>query len=274
VELLSFGVPTADLDVVQRLADGSVDLSRHLLEPAGNEQLTATPPALTPLLEGFSSAYLGLWRHPLVPGRQTSYVEYAWETARVREIGRTAEQLVAWIFIRILESVDDRHTDRRWDALERAASALGLTDLAHFYDVTADGADSLYALPAFRAAPPRDASLSPRPGYDGEFPTLDEPASARRAAGSEVPEVASPEWLSAAGATAPWIGSGTPNAVFSDLLATGDLGAAWLALNSPRWPIEPVERALAELKQTSDDEGLHLLAEHWLARTDRRSGGY
>jgi len=274
MDLLTFGVPPGDAQAIDRLASGAVDLRRYLLEPAFGVPRVAAPPALTPLLKGFGSAYLGLWRHPIVPGRSVSYVEYVWETSRAREIARTAEQLVAWIFVHVLETVDDRRSDPRWNELEQAAAALGLTDLAQFYDATLEGTDALLALPAFKARPPRDVASAPHAGYDGEFPRADDPSSVADAAGCEVPVDASPDWLAAARRVAPWLGPGSPVSVFSDRLAAGDAAGSWLALNSPGWPTEPVEHALERLTEASHDEGLRLLADDWLAHTDRRTGGY
>ena len=274
MDLLTFGVPSDDVPVIERLASVAVDLSRYQLEPAFGASRVASPPALTPLLKGFGSAYLGLWRHPVVPGRTLSYVEYVWETSRAREIARTAEQLVAWIFVHVLETVDDRQTDPRWSELEQEAAALGLADLAQFYDATLEGTDALLALPMFKTRPPRDATSGPRADYDGEFPRADDPSSAASAAGCEVPVDASPDWLAAARAVAPWLGPGSPVSVFSDRLAADDPAGSWLALNSPGWPTEPVEHALERLTEASESEGLRLLADDWQASTDRRTGGY
>jgi hypothetical protein len=275
VEVLTFDVPPSDVPVVERLANGAVDLS---LRPVNGRlvdgRLVAAPPALTPILHGFGDAYLGLWRHPAAAGRTVSYVEYVWETSRAREIARTAEQLVAWIFVHVLEAVDDRHTDPRWSELETAAAALGLDDLGRFFDETALGLDAIHGLPQFRADPPRDASSAPPPGYDGEFPRLDEPATAARAAGCEVPVDPPPHWLAAARAVAPWLGPGSPVPVFSERLAAGAADSAWFALNSPGWSTEAVQRALERLDTVVDDDRLRLLAEDWTRRTDRRTGGY
>jgi hypothetical protein len=260
--------------VVERLASGSVDLSRYLLRPVADGRLAAVPPALTPILHGFGSAYLGLWRHPVVTGRSLSFVEYGWETSRAREIARNAEQLVAWIFVHILETVDVPHTDRRWNELEAAASALGLNHLGRFYDQTAIGTDALYGLPQFQSSPPRDGSSTPRPAYRGEFPRLDDPMTAAHAAGCEVPVDSPTDWIAAARTAAPWLGPGSPVSVFSDRLAAGAVESAWFALNSPGWSTEAVEHALRRLCEVVDNDGLRLLADDWTRRTDSSTGGY
>lgn len=268
MELLTFGIPMGDHDVVRRLAAGDPDLTGFFLHPMAGRRRIVCPPALTPLLKRFDSSYIGLWRHPLVPERSHSYVEYVWETGLAREIATSASQLVAWLFVELLGGVDDPGSDPHWDELVQVASVLGIADLSELFDLTMDGFPALYGLPSFAPRPPRDADVTPLSGYRGEFPgERDDPSSVRRTAGCE--------YGGGPGATAaPWLGSASPAGVFGDLIEAGDVAGAWLAVNTPGWRVDEVQRALSVLSATVDDARVGLLVRDWSEHTDPISGGY
>ena len=276
MDLLAFDVEPGGRAVLERLATGAVDLGRHQFRPMAGESRRASPPALTPLLKRFDSSYIGLWRHPLVPGRTTSYVEYVWETSRAREVATSVEQLVAWLFVVVLEPVDDPESDRRWPSSPRLRPRSGWPTSTP--STTSPSTAPSRSMPCRPLLPPGHRAErrrhDSRTGYKGGFARLDDVTAADRVAGCEVPTDAPAEWIEAARTSAPWLAPGSPVSLFGDRLDAGDLPGAWLTLNSPRWPVEPVEYALERLTAVSSDERLRQLADDWLTRTDRRTGGY
>ena len=56
---------------------------------------------------------------------------------------------------------------------------------------------------------------------------------------------------------------GDPQAVFDDCLDGGDHLGAWMALNSPGWPIPRAGTALRSLAGAAGDERLATLADAW-----------
>jgi hypothetical protein len=66
--------------------------------------------------------------------------------------------------------------------------------------------------------------------------------------------------------------SGAQPRLFESLLARGQLGPAWMALNSPGWDLQEARDALGQLDLRAKDDDLGALVRAWLAVSANESG--
>jgi hypothetical protein len=62
--------------------------------------------------------------------------------------------------------------------------------------------------------------------------------------------------------------------IFDEILESGDLGQAWLTLNSKGWTFADATVAIRRLAEVAEDESFNLLASTWIKTVGNDPGGY
>lgn len=232
------------------------------------------PPALTPIWsEGSCPQYWGYWKHWFVP-RSPVYVKVSVECGMAFEIARTAEQFLCLAALRAVVEEDGVTP-----SIEAFADRAGITDLGRIDELTMKSGDDPQGfpeLPQFAVATPLECLTAG--AYDGDFPRgLSFDSTSRFDAVCEyelAPEcldewpdgVERPLWLKTEGAN--------KLPVFRGLLEAGNLGGAWLLLNSRGWKISEARRAMTELADVAQDRDFQRLAAAWLTASEGCDYGY
>jgi hypothetical protein len=232
------------------------------------------PPALVPLWsDNTGPRYAGLWKHWFVP-RQPTFVEcYVDESYRAVEVARTPEQLLNWLLCYSL------YVDEEGEPEFRAfAATAAVTDYPAIRSIMeAEGYDlaNLRPLPAFRHDPPVQSCQTPAE-YRGDFPNewmLLDRDHLKCVCSLELPPRL--RQLIAESTTAPlWLAETEQADVFERLLRSGDLGGAWLSLNSSGWAFSEAKKAILRLAERAGDSSFSVLAEAWVAQPHESRGGY
>lgn len=256
-------------DFLEREAGYETQLSLYrgqisILDPLWEQppQWYGTPPALLPLAsDGSGPTCLGLW-FPWFLDRAPTTVKFYVEPAIAAEIARTTAQFGTWLVVNAIVTRDGVDPE-----VEALAAALGVADLAAIDQATlATGDDplGLGTLDEFRVDTPSE-TVPLHGGYDGSFPRLDGPPAVwERASWYEIPEEARSAWPPAI-PRQPWHGEGLSAAsLFQATLGQGDLGRAWLALNTPGWRVRDAVAALRQLVGAAGDIRFARYAEGWI----------
>jgi hypothetical protein len=232
------------------------------------------PPALVPIASnGSGPNYLGVWKH-WFSERNPSYVMMYVDSGRmVVEIARTAGQFFCYLAMTAL-SVDDGIGP----LLEQWAARVGIRNLPELDSVslkTGDDPKGFSSLPQFQADPPLNSVLDAGV-YTGDFPIgrySDRRQRWKNACSFELPQEFVASWPDHI--TLPrWLSSENKEEVFYDMVATGDLRAAWLTLNSTGWKIERAKSALRDLVRLANNPHLETVAEAWCTIASSSAGGY
>ncbi len=265
-----------DLDLSRPLIDcalGRVDSPVMGLEsPAG---WYAFPPALIPLWsDGSRPTYIGAWKHWFIDQARTFVKMYVASERLTVEIARTPEQILSVVAMMAI-SVDDGIEP----TLEKFAKEVGLKNLAEIDEVSLNSGDDpkgFTNIGCFATKTPLE-SVSDKQNYDGDFAISDlsegtdwmnqacwfELSESFREVIHEIKD--KPVWLEDR--------SNWPQ-VFSGFLEAGELGNAWMTLNSPGWKISDAREAIKALESTASNEKFSRLTEAWLEVADPGSGSY
>jgi hypothetical protein len=240
------------------------------------------PPALIPIWsEESGNETWGYWKHWFVdrPGTFVSFVPQVtvfcgepWMLAK--EIARAPLQFFGNALVQGLYFRSGTTPE-----LRQFAKKVGITDLAPYERVTAKcyyGPLGFHALPGFETDLPLE-SVADVATYTGAFPTGlffgDEPWWERACTTEFVLDDALPRWPKQVIRPA-WLAKGRKRALFRQYLASGELGKAWLTLNSKGWSIPQAKDALAQLADAAGDDGFSLLARAWTEAADDSDTGY
>ncbi|MFE9692364.1 hypothetical protein [Micromonospora sp. NPDC005806] len=232
------------------------------------------PPALLPLWVRPSDGLLtGFWWHPLSGDAPTGVTVAPAAGFVVREYARDAEQLFARACLTALSV---------WGgpipsvAAFAAATGLDLAALDAVSLAIGDDPAALASVGPFRGRAPLSIAEAAGVRYTGPFPAPEaagDDARLRRTAGLEVGEELAARLRGRTGTPA-WLRGGDPVPVFAALLDAGDPASAWLALNSPGWPVGAARDALARLSATAGDARVEHLATAWAAQPHDGYPGY
>ena len=230
------------------------------------------PPALLPIWsDGSSPSLVGLWKHWFVR-REPVFVKFLVEAKLALETARTSEQFYVAVAINVLVANEGVGPE-----LEAFATQVGLNDLAGLDAVAVETGDDPVGFPAFDCFKTRTPLRSVRDAtvYDGDFP-VGATRNLDTACWFELDEAVQDAGGPAGGP--PWLDRGANKpALFDRLLAAGDLGGAWLTLNSTGWTIRQARDAIAALDRAAGDPAFSRLTAAWLAVSgagDLDSSGY
>ncbi len=232
------------------------------------------PPALIPLWsDGGGPSYYGYWRHWAV-ARSGTYVHVSVEQGyRASEIARTAEQLLRVVLLQAI-CTEDALSQR----LRELAETLGVNDVERLNEISLSTGDDLRGLllhPLFAADPPRACDPAPE-AYRGDFPSSRDVAGLgelERVAGLELKPEYGRSLLSVEGLP-PWLRTERQNGTFSALLRDGNVGGAWLSLNSPGWTFAEARRALLGFRAVVREPMLDDVIKAWCEEDHESAGGY
>lgn len=228
------------------------------------------PPALIPVWSQ-SLLYFGIWKHWFLDREPSIVKMYISGDGNVSEIARTEDQFFA--HVAMLAIVEE---DGVTASIKNYARLTGLNNLSEIDEMTLtydDDPKGLLALPQF-IRQPQHASIGEDMAYDGEFPI------AGRIKGNSLCDFDFPVQELTANRTGTdilprWLRSEeSKSELFYAHLHAGNLGAAWLSLNSRGWSIDSARKALIQLKDAADDEAFGRLAHAWLSIADTSVGGY
>jgi hypothetical protein len=233
------------------------------------------PPALIPIWsDGSSPAYFGLWKHWFI-NRGVSYVQMSIEQERrVVEIARTDAQFLCYATVLAI-TVHDGVTQSIVDF----ANKIGTTNLDEIDAVTmktGDDPKGLTSLPQFAAEIPLE-SVTKVGDYDGDFPRknfLLSRAWAAKACSFELDPHILSSWPRDLEKPI-WITCSKPQPmIFDEMLESGNLGPAWLTLNSRGWTFADAKKAIRRLSQAAENESFRLMASAWVDTVGDDPGGY
>jgi hypothetical protein len=230
------------------------------------------PPCAIPLWIAPGGLYLCEWRHWFV-GRQVVIADFSPETAIATERARSYQQLGYLVLLNLLE-IEGELTP----LVRKTAKALGIVDLEDLETRWEEGGDLPSAFlthPAFRSDLPQSCFDSGLAAYGGDFPA---PREGRRGNLSATCSFElhgrfrggradlSPRQAAAASSASPlWLRGGEQPEVFSQLLAEGDLGGAWMSLCSSGWTYGEAKAAIDQLVAAHDDLRFKIQAACWSA---------
>ncbi|OLF07369.1 hypothetical protein BLA60_27765 [Actinophytocola xinjiangensis] len=229
------------------------------------------PPAMIPYRSNDSGwSYDGLWMHWFVP-RSPVFVTTSREDGDLAsETCRTEDQLVARTIVDAIVGNDGID-----DTISTIATRLGVgtDDLRRFDEHTiqhGDDPDMLGELREFQNEIPRELVLAKDQHdnaaavYDGQFPL-----------GGPRPHTClfeyGPDDLTGLDEVPPWLDrESDKQAVFEEHLGAGDLGTAWLALNSTGWTPGQATWALnALMRHAPQNPTFHRVAQTWIDQAQR-----
>lgn len=230
------------------------------------------PPALIPLWsDGSGPTYCGYWRHWFADRRRTIVYHYV-EEGRAYEVARDIEQLV---WYEALKLYDNDYLRPGLEAFVRESADLDLGLLEKISEETGDAPEGLKALPAFGVNSPLEVDPAAAE-YTGDFPhdsLFPDEESVRRICTLEVSEELKTR-VAALSFAPEWFTTAEQPPVFHSLLAAGDLGGAWMSLNSSGWSYLDAKKAIIELSVAARSEEFSALAEAWVAQPHEDAGGY
>lgn len=262
-------------EVLCRCADGAI--APWLWTYVAPAEWSCFPPALVPVWsEGID--YIGYWKHWFVE-RTPSIVRYLVEATGAYEIARSPDQLFAVLLMEGLVFTDGQQVAGEVDlgVFAENVGFTGLPLLQQLYQHHGEDPQTYTELELFAHTTPLQYVTDPRAQYTGEFPVgTPDPTSARwqQCCSCEIPYEARAE-LSEVPGLPLWLYAHTPKPpLFDACLATGELGNAWLTLNSSGWTIAEAKQALAALSARAGDAAFGQLAEEWIAMADEAAGGY
>ena len=236
------------------------------------------PPTLIPLWsDGSTMTYVGLWKHWFTP-RQATFVEcYLEEDCRVYEIARNPVQLLHVLGLEILcASQGDR--GELEDFVGRCGAGIDIDALERVAGQTGDDPTGLLACPfSSRILRSRCAGTG---SSTGRLPRpkirVRDAARLRASCTLEVPD----GFLQAVRRDAdhsgypPWYLVEEVQRLFTELLASRNLGGAWLSLNCHGWDYVDTKQALTALSRVAGDAPLITLADAWASLDHGAGGGY
>jgi hypothetical protein len=232
------------------------------------------PPALIPLWsDSTGPKYAGLWKHWFVP-RQDTFVEcYVDEGFKVEEVARTPEQLLEWLLFYSLYVDEDGEAE--FQDFAAKAGVQDYTAIRAIIETKGYDLSHLQMLPAFRDNPPLQSCLLPTQ-YRGDFPSEWMPFDndhLRLVCSLELSTRIQKLVAKATGMT-PWLANEKQIDVFEELLRSGDLGGAWLSLNTSGWLFSEAKKAIRQLADKASDDVFGIVAEAWVAQPHESRGGY
>lgn len=224
------------------------------------------PPALIPVWSE-QMVYHGYWKHSF-SSRQATFVKAYVDTSTVMEIARTPEQFYCHAIVAavVVEGTLESST-------ARFALELGVTNLEDIEAVEGDDPEDYRVLPQFFESAPL-ASHSDERTYTGDFPSGELKSHNNRVYDSCTYEFPS-KVLRASQPNAglpPWFHAPDIRSVFADLMKSGDLHGAWLALNSTGWTASSARDALLELSELANDRLFSMQAFGWIEYVQSRRG--
>jgi hypothetical protein len=234
------------------------------------------PPALLPIWNR-DLTYTGVWEHLFLP-RQAVFVQCKVDYGYLAiEYARSTEQLEARLLFEDLDEVDGLAgmtatgeslcTRMREELVGAVASAL---------ERAGQVPEALAEVPVFAEDPPGPiVRFDAR--YRGDFPSRQ--SSDRITCGLEYPAGPwAPDWPLPPADTrdTPWLGAQPDKgALFDRFLADGELGKAWLTLNSRGWTFTRARQAFRRLAEVSGDPVAADRYRLWSAFPhEDRNGGY
>lgn len=232
------------------------------------------PPALIPIWsDGSRPTYIGYWKHWFVQREPTFIRMYVGARRMAVEIARTAEQLFSAVVIKAI-GIDDGIGEE----VRNFGRQVGLNNLSEMdavSRVTGDDPRGFVELQAFRDHTPLE-SIRSIGDYTGDFPVvngIDGKEWWCNCCSFEIVGRQPHEQLP--GHFSIWlVESGDVSSAFRKCLSEGDLGGAWLSLNSTGWDIRAARSAIVELGQHAKDKAFDELVDAWLSVANPSAGGY
>jgi hypothetical protein len=234
------------------------------------------PPALLPLWN-VDLTYTGVWEHLLVP-RPAVFVQckvnYGYFAV---EYARSTEQLEARLLFEDLDEVDGlAGMSAAGESLRGLLRDEVVGDVASALERAGQVPEALTDVAVFAQDPPGPiVRFDAR--YRGDFPSR-RPSNALTC-GLEYPAGPwAPDWPVPPEDTrdTPWLRAETDkSSLFDRFLEDGDLGKAWLTLNSRGWTFARARQAFQRLADVSGDPIAAERYRLWSAfRHEHRNGGY
>lgn len=230
------------------------------------------PPALIPIWsEGARPQYLGFWKHWFID-REPSFVQMYVASGRMTiEIARTLEQFLCFVTMSAIVEKDEITSD-----IEKFAQRVGLNNLSQLDDITIKTGDDPYgfiALSAFSENSPLNC-LKNTNDYTGGFYVSSQ--KNKETSFENISEFELGIDVSIHSEFPLWINccESSKLKVFRQYLEEGELGRAWLTLNSRGWAIAEARIAIIELAEVAKDNKFNMLVSAWLSVAKENVGYY
>lgn len=230
------------------------------------------PPALIPIWSKDSRpGYIGIWKHWFID-RTPSFVEMYVAADRITvEIARTSEQFIYFVAMAAIVEHDGITAE-----VERFLTSVGIGNGDEIEAVAmryGDDPTGFVHLAPFRKSTPQTC-LDIVEKYDGEFPKIkDGVVVSGLRTSSEFEYYPSGELAIDAGCIFLKKGESGRDGFFR-CVDEGNLGQAWLILNSRGWSISDARTAIVKLAQAGQDPHFDDLVSAWLSVADPAAGAY
>lgn len=219
------------------------------------------PPCLVPLFLGQGASYTGLTKHFFFE-RKSTFVEYSIENGYLSEIGRSADQFITLLVLKMIIIKDGLNAE-----IVDFCKALDFeqyVEIEQFALEYGDDPQEYKHLVFFKTQTPFKY-IKVINEYDGDFPSslyiLNSNTSLQDASSFEISPV---EKFNEIEDLSPWlIEESNKKDLFEYYLSNNKLKEAWLTLNSKNWLLKDVYYCLEELKRKANDDLFSLVADYW-----------
>ncbi len=223
------------------------------------------PPCLIPLFLGYGAEYSGLVCH-FFSQRKPLFVEYILEQGHFRETASNEKQFITLMLLEMLETEEEPTKEIRRFCRAVNYGSEDLQKVFTYWDEYSCGKEHTSPLVYFS----EKETVSPygnieRSEYDGDFPAsmlhskAEDYSNACSFEIGEIDCIENPQNLPA------WFKENINlKELFHQYLSQNKPKEAWLTLNSKGWLLKDVAEALTLLKDKTDSELFHLIADNWI----------
>ena len=219
------------------------------------------PPCLMPLFLGYGSSYKGVVNH-FFCNRKNTFVEYNLENSYITEIARTSKQ---WITLLILNMITIN--DGVSDEIINFCSQVNFNQLKEVDQYSIDYGDdpnNFDKLINLNIDTPAKY-IKEIVNYTGDFPSTLSTLTTLNVQDSSLFEIVEKEDLKDIDNLPIWLDINTNKVEnFNQFISNDQLKEAWFTLNSKGWLLKDVAVGLKIMKEKTDNELFHLIAENWI----------